>query len=560
MVLRCGRVASQASDYQFAPHERPFMPGSPATPTHPMPRRIGYFAIGVLVALTAGLSNGLLLGNLPQIQGALGLTSVESAWLTAAYSMTNVCTSFMLIKFRQQFGLQRLTRIFLLGFVAISGAQVLVHSYGLEVALRAAAGIIGAGFTPLCFFYIMQAMPAKARLGGMVLGIGLTQVALPLARVISPFLLANGEIGNLYQFEFALSLICLGAIALLRLPPSETSNVFEKLDFVTFALFAPGIMLLLAVLTQGRIVWWTTPWLGYALAASILLIGAAMLIEHNRASPMLNTRWMSTRGVLRFAFVAAAVRVLLSEQNYGSTGLLTLVGMGNDQLITLNALLVAATLAGVIASVLTLNPQDLIKPIAFSVALIAVGAWLDSHASNLTRPANLYLTQGLIGFAAAYFLGPTMIAGVLRALAKGPSHMVSFSAVFSMAQTLGGLGGTALLGSVQIVRERYHSSELVHAITATDPQVALRIQQLGGAYGRVVTDPALRQAQGTQLLSQQVTREANILAFNDVFLLIAALAAAAFCYLAGRWLYLKWRGINPLAEELAALQRMRASQ
>jgi MFS family permease len=525
-----------------------------------MPRRIGYFAIGVLVALTAGLSNGLLIGNLPLLQGALGLTSVQAAWLTAAYSMTNVCTSFMLIKFRQQFGLQRITRGFLVGFGVISGVQVFVHSYGFELALRAAAGIIAAGFTPLGFFYIMQAMPAKARLGGMILGVGLTQVALPLARVISPLLLANGEITNLYVFEFALSLVCLGSIALLRLPPSETADVFEKLDFVTFVMFAPGMMLLLAVLTQGRIVWWSTPWIGYAFAASILLIGAAMLIEHNRANPMLNTRWMRTRGVLRFAFVAATVRLLLGEQNYGSTGLLTVVGMGNDQLVMLNAVLVVATLAGVIASLVTLNPNDLIKPVALSVAMIALGAWLDSSASNLTRPANLYLSQALIGFAAAYFLGPLMLSGILRALAKGPSHMVSFSAVFSIAQTLGGLGGGALLGTFRIVRERYHSTELVRDMVATDPQVALRLQQLGGAYGRVLIDPALRQAQGVQLLTQQVAREANIMAFNDVFRLIAVLAALAFVYLAGRWLYLRWRGINPLADELAVLQKMRASQ
>lgn len=550
----------QNSTYEFAPHERPLMPGSPATPTHPVPRRIGYAAIGVLVALTAGLSNGLLIGNLSQIQGALGLTSVEAAWLTAAYSMTNICTSFMLIKFRQQFGLQRLTRVFLLGFVVVSGLQVLVHSYAVELAVRALAGVVASGFTPLGMFYIMQSMPAKARLGGMILGVGLAQVALPLARVISPMLLANGEIGNLYVFEFGLSLICLGSMALLRLPPSETADVFERLDFLTFALFAPGIMLLLAVLTQGRIVWWSTPWLGYAVAASVLLIGVAMLIEHNRSNPLLNTRWMTTRGVLRFALVAAMVRVLLSEQGFGSTGLLTVMGMGTDQLVTLNTVLVFATLAGVLASMVTLNPKDLVLPVALSVAMIGIGAWLDSFSSNLTRPANLYLTQGLIGFAAAYSLGPTMMAGVLRALAKGPSHMVSFSAVFGISQTLGGLGGTALLGTFQVMRERFHSNELVQGIVATDPQIALRLQQLGGAYGRVVGDPALRQAQGAQLLSQQVTREANILAFNDVFLLIAALAAIAFCYLAGRWLYLRWRGINPLAEELAALQRMRTSQ
>src|SRR3546814_20900613 len=78
------------------------MPGSPATPDHPFGRRIGYFVIGVLLGLAGGFSNGLLIANLPQIQGALGLTSVEGGWLTAAYSMTNVCMSLFLIKFRQQ--------------------------------------------------------------------------------------------------------------------------------------------------------------------------------------------------------------------------------------------------------------------------------------------------------------------------------------------------------------------------------------------------------------------------------------------------------------------------
>lgn len=553
-------MTPQSSRYQFAPHERPLMPGSPATPSHPLSRRVGYFAIGVLVAVTAGLNNGLLVSNLPQIQGALGLTSVQSAWLSAAYSMGNVCTSFVLIKFRQQFGLQRIARPFLFGFVLLSGLQLLVHSYGLELTVRVGAGVVASGFTPLGMFYIMQAMPASARMGGMVLGIGLSQVALPLARVISPALLAHGEIQNLYVFEFGLSLSCFGCMALLRLPPSETAKVIEKLDFLTFALFAPGVMLLIAVLTQGRIEWWSTPWLGYATAGAVLLIGAAMLIEHNRASPLLNTRWMTTRGVVRFALVAATVRVLLSEQNYGATGLMTALGMGNDQLVTLNVVLVFATLAGVVASVVRLDTEELIRPVAFSVLLIAIGAWLDAHATSLTRPPQLYFTQGLIGFAAAYFLGPTMMAGVLRAIAKGPSHMVSYSAVFSLAQTLGGLGGTALLGTYQIVREKVHSHDLVQTITATDPQVALRIQQLGGAYGRVLTDPMLRQAEGAALLSQQTTREANVLAFNDVFMLITMLAGVAFVYLLGRWLYVKWTGVNPLADELEAMQRMRARQ
>jgi hypothetical protein len=47
------------------------------------------------------------------------------------------------------------------------------------------------------------------------------------------------------------------------------------------------------------------------------------------------------------------------------------------------------------------------------------------------------------------------------------------------------------------------------------------------------------------------------MAFNDVFLLIAVLAAVAFVLLAARWLYFRRRGTNTLAEDVAALQKMR---
>jgi MFS family permease len=546
--------------YEYQPHERPFMPGSPATPDHPTIRRVGYAAIGVLVSLTAGLANGLLLANLPTIQGALGLTAVEAGWLPAAYMMTNICMSFVLIKARQQFGIQRFTRVFLIAFVLLAAAQVWVNTYRMELALRAVAGIVAGGFTPLGFFYLMQGLPRKARIAGMLIGIGLTQVATPLARAISPLLLADGDIQTLFLFEFALSLACLGSIALLRLPPGDTIPAFEKLDVLTFVLLAPGMALLCAALVQGRTVWWTTPWVGYALVLSMVLIGAALMVEHHRANPMLNTRWMTSAEIIRFALVAATIRLLLSEQNFGAMGLLTVTGMGAEQLVTFWTVVTLSTLAGLIVGILTLNPQDLLRPIVISIALIGIGAVLDSDASNLTRPANLYFSQALLAFAAMYFLGPTMMTGLLMALSRGPSHIISFSAVFGIAQALGGLGGAALLGSFQVMRQRVHSQELVASILMTDPQVAGRVQALSGAYGRVLTDPALREAQGLTILTQQVSREAQILAFNDVFRLIALLALAAFLWQGGRWLYFRVKGINPFAAELAFMQKMMAGR
>lgn len=557
---RSRRLWYEYLPYEFKPHERPFMPGSPATPDHPFPRRIAYLLIGILLGLAGGLANGLLIANIQQLQGVFGVTSVEAAWLTAAWSMASVCTSLLLIKFRQQFGVAMFARIFLPAFALLGLVQLFLRSYELELALRGVGGIVGSGLSSFCLFYVMQFFSAKTRLAGMVLGVGITQLALPLARVISPPLLGHGDVQHLFAFELGLSLLCLACVGLLPLPASERVQAFEPLDLLTFLLFAPGVALLCAVLAQGRTVWWSTPWLGYAAAGASILIGTAMFVEHNRADPLLNIRWMASGDIVMFALLAATMRVLLTEQNYGSTGLLSVVGMGPDQLVRFYAVVTLASVAGLIASLVTLNPQDLLRPILVSTGLIAIGAWMDADASNLTRPANLYVSQALIAFAAMYFMGPLMMTGVFRAMARGPSHIVSFSAVFGIAQTLGGLAGTALLGTVQIWRERLHSNELVQAISLMDPLDAGRITALSGAYGSVLADPALRQAQGAALLAQQVSREANILAFNDVFFVIAILAAIAFVIIGARWGYYRIHGINPLSEDMAALQRMREAK
>ena len=544
--------------YVFQPHERPMMPGSPATPAHPTGRRIAYFCIGTFVGLTGGLGNALVSANIQNIQGSLGLYSDQAAWLTTAYLMTNVSMSLLLTKFRQQFGLVTFARIFLPAYVLLTASHLFIHQYETALIVRAMSGIAASALSTLALLYIIQSMPAVWRLKGIVLGIGVPQLAIPLARLFSSDLLERGQWTMLYVFELGMALISLALIFALRLPPSEKMKAFEKLDFVTFALYATGVALLCAVLGQGRILWWTaTPWLGWATSASFVLLGAAMVVEHNRANPLLNTRWMGSRDMVRFAIVAISVRVLLSEQTYGAFGLLQTVGLNNDQLVPFAIVLVIATIAGIAISALTINPLNLGRPLFWSVALIAVGAFMDSHATNLTRPENMYLSQAMIAFAAVSFLGPTLLIGILRAIAKGPNHVVSFSALFSITQSLGGLAGAAFLGTFQVMREKFHSHAIVQSLTLTDPQVAARIEQLGGAHGKVLGDPTLRSAEGAALLSQQVTREANILAFNDIFLLIGCLALLTLVWIGSRQLRMYISGVNPMAEPLAAMARMR---
>ena len=548
----------RASDYVFKPHERPIMPGSPANPDHPKARKAAYFLIGVYLALVGGLQNGLLLANLTILQGHLDLTPVDAGWVTVAYNLTNACMSILLFKMRQQFGIQRFVRATMLVLLLANFLQLFDGGYRLELVARGVSGIAASGLSTLGIFYLMQGVPAKARLGGLLIGVGLSQVALPLARAISPLLLADGAIANLFILQFALSLVAVGLVNILRLPPGVTIRAFGKLDLVSFPLLAVGVGLLCAFFVQGRIVWWTTPWLGGTLAVAVLLIGAALLIEHNRSNPMLHTRWIGSRNLVKFALTGAFVRVLLSEQSFGATGLLTAVGMGNDQLVGYYAVLALATLFGAILAVARLDPTDLRRPTLVSLAIIVVAAFADTHSGLLTRPFNLYWSQAALAFAAVYFMGPMLLEGFLRALARGPAYVVSFLALFNLSQTLGGLAGIAGLSAFHTIRTKAHLMTLGSSLSTSDPAVAQAIANLAASQSGTMTDPALRSAVAGAQVVQEAAREAAILAFNDVFFVIGTVAALAFAVMFARWLYDRRRGFNPLAQELEALQKMMA--
>ena len=539
--------------WTFAPHERPALPGSPASPEHAPKVRLAYGATAVLVGLTGGLGTALISVNTTTLQGSLGFDPTEIAWLPTVYVMTNASMNLLLIKFRQQYGLRPFTIIFLGLYVLFAFAHLFVHGFWSAVAVRAASGMAGAALSSLSLYYMMQALPTKWRLRALVVGIGIPQCATPLARLFSPDLLAMSQWRALYQFEFGLALLSLVAVSLLRLPPTERKPAFEPTDFLTFTLFAGSIALFSAVLGQGRLVWWfEAPWIGWCLALAIPLLAAALAIEHGRANPLLNTRWLGSADIVRFTIVTLMARLVLSEQTYAAVGLLTVLGQNNDQFGTLFVIIFAASVAGVIASAVTLDVNRLAHPVMLAIGLVAVAAYVDSLSTSLTRPAQLYLTQAVIAFAGTFFLGPSLLFGMTRALQAGAGHIISFLALFGMVNALGGLGGAALLGTYQTIAEKAHSSAIVQSIDPTDPIVVARIAAGGGTVGRVIVDPTLRSAEGGALLAQTATREANVLAYDDTFRLVSVLAGLTTAYLAFLLIRRTWRERRAALAEVPA--------
>jgi hypothetical protein len=228
--------------------------------------------------------------------------------------------------------------------------------------------------------------------------------------------------------------------------------------------------------------------------------------------------------------------------------------MGPDQLQPLFAVVLAGMVIGMLACSLTFTPKTLIPQILLSIVLFAVAGLLDHHRTSLDRPQDFFLSQFLLSVGAGMFMGPLMLIGIGQALKNGPAYMVTFSVMFSVTQTLGGLMGSALLNTYQLHREHEFSASLVATLDRTDPLVAQRIAAQGAALSGVISDPVLRSAQGAAQLAQVARRESNVRAYNDVFMFSAMTAIGFLIWLLallGRTAWAKRREAARAAREAA---------
>jgi len=511
-------------------HEKPALPGSPAMLSHAPWERVCYALVAILVGITGGLGNALFSVNLPTIQGQMGLTPSEAAWFTGAYVTFSVTANLLVFKFRQQYGMRLFTEISLGLYALLCLLHLVLGSAQSLMWLRGASGLAAAACTSLATLYMLQSMPRVHVLKMLVLGVGISQLATPLAWLLSPSLLNHGQWHNLYWFEAGLALLSFAAVVLLKLPAGAQFQAFEKRDFLSIALLVPGVGLLVAVLVQGTTRWWlNAPELAWMLIGAIVLLLAGLYLEHHRSNPLLHTRWFTQGATIRFVIGAIVLRFLTTEQSYGVVGMLRTLGMGPDQMQPLFGVILAGTLLGMLASAWTFDIEHAGKQLLAALVLLGVATWLDFGRTSLDRPADFFLSQFLLALGSGIFLGPLMLQGIVQGLKNGPSHMLTAVLTISLTQSLGGLAGAALLGSFQTQRAQAYTVALSQQINPAEAQVAQRLQLQQQALASQITDPALRAAQATAQLAQVVRREAQVRAWNDVFRVVALVA---FAYLA----------------------------
>lgn len=526
---------SEQADVATTEARPPAPPAAAPPPFVPKPPHmaIAYICASVMLGLTQGLGMNLVAANIPQIQGSIGATVNETTWLVAAYMAPNVSLSLALIKIRTQYGLRNFAELSILGFVVACVLNLFISDLQSALIVRLMSGIVAAPMSTLAFLYMLESFSPEKKLN-VGLPLALTNITLgaPVARLISPALFDIGGFHAVTMFELGMAMIAFALVYALPLAPQARAKVIERLDVISYLVIAVGFGSIAIVLVLGRLYWWLeAPWIGMLLALAVVCLTIAAVIELNRKNPLLDIRWLASPPILHFTGVLLIFRLVLSEQALGSNSLFQALGLTNDQTRIVYWVILLASVAGGLTCITLMKHGKEERIHIAALVLIAAGAYLDSRATSLTRPEQVFYSQALIAFAGALILPPAMKSGLMSALRKGPNYILSFIIVFLTTQSIGGLLGSAVFTTFVSIREQFHHNVLVERIALTDPLVALRVAQLGGAYSKVIGDKALLDAEGLALLSQQATREAYVLAYNDAFLLIAWIALAALALL-----------------------------
>ncbi|MBB3937815.1 Major Facilitator Superfamily protein [Aureimonas phyllosphaerae] len=492
-----------------------------------------YILASTLIAMTQGLGLNLVTANLYQIQGPLGASLNETVWLSAAYLAPNVSLTLLLTKMRAQFGLRIFATYAIVAFVAVASLHLVVDDIQSAIVVRFFAGVAASPMSSLAFLYMLESFPPERK---MTIGVSLAMtnlsIAAPLARVVSPTLLDLGGWNGLFLLETALALVSFAFIRLLPLNSPPKTPVIEPMDVVNYLFIAVGLGSLAVVATVGPFYWWfEAPWIGGLLALGLASLTVAVVVELNRSNPLIDIRWITSKEILHFAGTLLLFRLLLSEQASGATGFFQVLGLKNEQMTVLYLVMIGAAIAAGLLCTVIVRPGRAPYIHIAALSCLIVGSYLDSRATVLTGPEQMYLSQGLISAAGVLFLPPALAVGFGSAMKRGMNYILSFLIVFLTTQSLGGAIGSALFRTFVTIREKFHSSQLAENIVLSDPIVAARITQTGAAYARVLPDAALRQAEGLATLGTQATRQANILAYNDAFLAVSILASVGLAVL-----------------------------
>jgi DHA2 family multidrug resistance protein len=461
--------------------------------------RLILITLGIMAAtLMQTLDTTIVNVALPTIQGNLGATQEEGAWVVTGYIISAVIVIPLTPWLQVRFGRRQYYSIAIVGFTLASVMCGLSGSIQQLILWRVIQGLFGGGLVATAQAALRDVFPRHL--------LGASQAVFALGAIVGPSVgpTVGGWLTDNFSWNYVFFINVVpgtfAAFIMLTMMRNPSDPKPIPVDALGLALLATGLGSLQYILDEGqRNDWFSDPVIRLFGFSAVLALSGFVWWELRAKRPIVDLRALKYRAVAAGSALGFTIGAVL----FGATvilpqyvqGLLGFTATLSGELIFVRAAFIAA-LTPFIARVAGAGKIDTRILLVIGFTLIGISQiWLG------------YITTALNDFNS--LLGPAIMAGIglsmlfvpinIAVLGALPPEMVPKAAAFqSLSLQLGGSFSTAALITLLAQRTAFHQSVL--AATITPDNEALKVLQqhvhnapavLGNVYGQVVAQASV---------------------------------------------------------------------
>ncbi len=477
----------------------------------------GYLAM-IVGNFMAILDIQIVASSLREIQAGVSASADEIAWVQTSYLIAEVIAIPLSGLLGRALSMRTLFTISAFGFTAMSLLCAMAWNIESLILFRTLQGFLGGGMIPTTMAALFILFPEQKRAAPIVL-VGMVST---LAPSVGPSLGGWITDGAGWEWLFLINLVpglAAGALVWRFSPLRDTDfSLLRRIDIgglVGMALFLGSLEY---VLHEGPGHDWFDDDKVFTMAMA-MSAGAVLFFwrAFTAATPIVDLRVFKNRNFV----IGSVVSVIAGLGLYGSVYLLPLflggvrgyssTQIGEVMVVTGLAMFFTAPIVGKLQA-----KVDLRILLVFGLLLTTWGMW---ENDKLTADASFWefaLPQALRGSGLMMCMIP------MTGLALGtlsPDRVQNASGLFNLTRNLGGALGLAVINTQLVEGQALHRQELATAVSSGHADAQGWLDQTAAMMAsNGVADPA---AAALAQLAGMVEREATVMAFNSIFLMMA---------------------------------------
>ena len=480
--------------------------------------------IGVLAMVTglvmAIMDVQIVTSSLTQIQGGLSASADEISWVQTAYLIADVVMVPLSGMMSRLLSTHLLFVLAALGFTGASALCATATSLGQMIFYRAMQGFCGGAITPSVWPVVYAKFRGPPLVTLMVIISMIYNLSGTMGPTVGGFLTDTLSWHWIFLVNIVPGLLVAGLVWVTIDIDKPDLSLLRGFDLSGLVLMAIFLGCLQYALEEGP----RWDWLDErTIRAAVIVSAVAGSLFFWRVlsyrQPIVDLRTFGDRNFALGSFFTFMMGIGM----YGTT---YLVPLFLAQARGFSALQIGETVVVVGLTQLVISPitpriarrLDLRITLSIGVALFAVSMYLTAGLTNQTGFWELFVPQVVRGVGLMFFY---MSANMIALGTLPQDKMKNAAGLYNLMRDLGGAIGLASIGTLMNVRLQFHWNRLIEDINPARSAVQHFLDTQTSRLDSLISGSPNQAA--VKLLANLVHREALVLAYNDLLLLIGGL-------------------------------------